>query len=164
MIVVATYPEILVCCTFQIDRIQNPVLYRQFMNRKLDMDRTNPGQENEKRLWHGTSGANVININNRNFNRSYCGQHGKANLMLKSTAIHGNSTFTEPFQVSYNLLVYVCMHEKYVNLSHANCKCVVGKCFITNQLKGMMVALIEVQQHDSLYYEAVQCVNVVFVI
>jgi hypothetical protein len=62
----------------QIERIQNPILYRQFMNRKLDMDRTNSGQENEKRLWHGTNGANVVNINNRNFNRSYCGQHGTA--------------------------------------------------------------------------------------
>lgn len=53
------------------------------MNRKMDMDRANnlhgqtQGQENERRLWHGTSGTNVDNINYRNFNRSYCGQHGK---------------------------------------------------------------------------------------
>jgi len=67
----------LLLISFQIQRIQNPVLYRQYMNRKIEMDRVNGhNPSNERRLWHGTSGSNVSNINNRNFNRSYGGVHG----------------------------------------------------------------------------------------
>jgi len=63
--------------SLQIERIQNPGLYRQFMNRKLEMDQVNGHkQSNERRLWHGTAGSNISNINNRNFNRSYGGVHG----------------------------------------------------------------------------------------
>jgi hypothetical protein len=62
----------------QIERIQNPTLYRQYINRKMDMDVANgTTTSNERRLWHGTAGANVVNINSRNFNRSYSGAHGK---------------------------------------------------------------------------------------
>jgi len=64
--------------SLQIERIQNSGLYRQYMNRKHEMDSVNGYKPpNERRLWHGTSGANISNINNRNFNRSYGGVHGK---------------------------------------------------------------------------------------
>jgi len=47
------------------------------MNRKQEMDNINGhNASNERRLWHGTSGANISNINNKNFNRSYGGVHG----------------------------------------------------------------------------------------
>ena len=60
----------------QIERIQNPYLYRLYMTKKAEMDARNPGVQNEKRLWHGTASNNVQNINTRNFNRSYGGVHG----------------------------------------------------------------------------------------
>jgi hypothetical protein len=60
----------------KIERIQNPFLYRQYMTKKLEMDQRNGS--NEMRLWHGTAGNNVLNINSRNFNRSYGGVHGLA--------------------------------------------------------------------------------------
>jgi poly [ADP-ribose] polymerase 10/14/15 len=63
----------------KIERIQNPRLYKQFMNWKLDMDKAGGQQQtNERRLWHGTAGTNTGNINARNFNRNYGGQHGLA--------------------------------------------------------------------------------------
>lgn len=61
----------------QIERIQNPGLYRQYMNCKNEMDRKNGhSPPNERRLWHGTAPTNISNINERNFNRSYGGVHG----------------------------------------------------------------------------------------
>ena len=61
-----------------MERIQNPVLYKQYMNRKQDMDAINgTTPSNERRLWHGTSGDCVTNINKSGFNRSYCGKNGK---------------------------------------------------------------------------------------
>jgi len=61
-----------------MERIQNPHLYRLYMTKKAEMDVRNPGGQNEMRLWHGTAGNNVQNINSRNFNRSYGGVHGKS--------------------------------------------------------------------------------------
>jgi len=60
----------------QVERIQNPYLYLLYMTKKEEMDARNPGAQNEKRLWHGTAGNNIQNINSRNFNRSYGGVHG----------------------------------------------------------------------------------------
>ena len=72
-----TVAACLLWISFQIERIQHPGLYRQYMNRKVEMDRVNGhNPSNERRLWHGTSGSNIDNISNRNFNRSYGGVHG----------------------------------------------------------------------------------------
>jgi poly [ADP-ribose] polymerase 10/14/15 len=63
----------------KIERIQNPFLYKQYKTCKLEMDKKNgPGSQNEQRMWHGTDGSNVSNINERNFNRIYGGVHGLA--------------------------------------------------------------------------------------
>jgi poly [ADP-ribose] polymerase 10/14/15 len=62
----------------KIERIQNPFLYRQYMAKKGEMDQTYPGTPYEMRLWHGTDGPTVPNINKNNFNRSYGGKHGLA--------------------------------------------------------------------------------------
>ena len=61
-----------------IQRIQNPVLYWQFVNRKKTMDQYNPpGHTNERRLWHGTSPDTFDKINSEGFNRSFAGKNGK---------------------------------------------------------------------------------------
>ena len=60
-----------------IQRLQNPILYGQYVARKKEMDKRNPsGHQNELWLWHGT-GSNVLNnINTQGFNRSFQGIHG----------------------------------------------------------------------------------------
>ena len=60
----------------QVKRIQNETLYRQYAVRKSDMQKQNPGIENEKTLWHGTSAEATEKINYYGFNRSYCGKNG----------------------------------------------------------------------------------------
>jgi poly [ADP-ribose] polymerase 10/14/15 len=69
----------LVNTVVKIERIQNPFLYRQYMTKKLEMDQRNGSTiPNEMRLWHGTAGNYVPNINSRHFNRSYGSAHGLA--------------------------------------------------------------------------------------
>lgn len=64
-------------CCFQVERVQNPYLYKLYITRKLDMDTKNgKSTKNEQRLWHGTAPASVPNINAKNFNRSYGGVNG----------------------------------------------------------------------------------------
>lgn len=58
-------------CT--IERIQNPHLYSMYSTFKKSMK----GQDNEKRLFHGTDAANIDSINANNFSRSFAGVNGK---------------------------------------------------------------------------------------
>ena len=60
-----------------IQRIQNPVLYQQYMVRKREMDKHNPpGHQNERWLFHGTSPDTLDKINTQGFNRSFAGKNG----------------------------------------------------------------------------------------
>ena len=60
-----------------IERVQNPVLYGQYMNLKKQMDKRNPpGHQNELWLFHGTSPDTCSKINAKGFNRSFMGKHG----------------------------------------------------------------------------------------
>ena len=66
-----------------IQRIQNPVLYQQYMVRKREMDKHNPpGHQNERWLFHGTSPDTLDKINTQGFNRSFAGKNGMFNNML----------------------------------------------------------------------------------
>ena len=68
------------CKTYQIveiKRIQNPVLYRQYMVQKMHMDKKNPKTVNERTLFHGCSGNVTKDISHKGFNRSFAGLHGK---------------------------------------------------------------------------------------
>ncbi|XP_070570277.1 protein mono-ADP-ribosyltransferase PARP14-like [Ptychodera flava] len=60
--------------TVQIQRIQNEKLYRQYIVHKQNMEVKNPKDTvNERRLFHGTSLKNIVEINSDGFNRSYAG-------------------------------------------------------------------------------------------
>ena len=62
----------------RIERIQNLVLYGQYMAKKRVMDKTNPsGHQNEMSLFHGTSADTCLKINQQGFNRSFSGRNGK---------------------------------------------------------------------------------------
>ena len=61
-----------------IQRLQNPILYSQYVARKREMDRRNPtGHENEKWLFHGTHHNVLQKINTQGFNRSFKGKNGE---------------------------------------------------------------------------------------
>ena len=63
-----------------IERVQNPLLYRMYMLKKEKMNEVSGGQNNEKKLFHGTEAKNVVKINSHGFNRSFVGEHGKATI------------------------------------------------------------------------------------
>ena len=68
------------CCAVvwcQIERIQNPALYKQYVIRRTEMDKANPNVQNERTLWHGTNADTLPSINDTGFNRSYCGRNGE---------------------------------------------------------------------------------------
>lgn len=51
----------------QIERIQNKLLYRQYVLRKAAMDADNPELQNERTLWHGASADALETINQIGF-------------------------------------------------------------------------------------------------
>lgn len=53
-------------------------MWNSLQVKKRDMEVRNGHQNNEKRLFHGTSKATVPIINDRGFNRSYAGLNGEA--------------------------------------------------------------------------------------
>uniref|UniRef100_A0A3B5ME99 Poly [ADP-ribose] polymerase n=1 Tax=Xiphophorus couchianus TaxID=32473 RepID=A0A3B5ME99_9TELE len=69
---------------FKIERIQNPTLWKSLQIKKHEMEVRNNHQNNEKRLFHGTSENTVPIINERGFNRSYAG---------KNAACYGNGSY-----------------------------------------------------------------------
>ena len=61
----------------KIQRIQNPMLYSQYIAKKKDMDKHNPlGHQNEQRLFHGTPANICPQINQQGFNRTIGRQAG----------------------------------------------------------------------------------------
>ena len=57
----------------KIQRIQNPVLYGQYIIRKKAMDKANQGNvPNERQLFHGCPRDVIDSISSTGFNRSYC--------------------------------------------------------------------------------------------
>ncbi|XP_043988454.1 poly(ADP-ribose) polymerase family member 14-related sequence 1 [Gambusia affinis] len=68
----------------KIERIQNPTLWKSLQIKKQEMEVRNNHQNNEKRLFHGTSEDTVPIINERGFNRSYAG---------KNAACYGNGSY-----------------------------------------------------------------------
>ena len=71
-----------------IQRIQNPVLYNQYIARKKAMAKANPSNiENEQQLFHGCPRNVTNNINSTGFNRSYCGKNGKLKIHMHFNCI-----------------------------------------------------------------------------
>ncbi len=59
----------------QIERIQNPSLFKQYIMKKQSLDEKNGS--NEKLLFHGTKGDKLKEINESGLNRNYAGINGK---------------------------------------------------------------------------------------
>ena len=66
-----------------IQRVQNIMLYGQYIARKNAMEKLNPPiTNNESLLFHGTSADTIPKINHQGFNRSFAGKH--SNLVIES--------------------------------------------------------------------------------
>ena len=66
------------CKIVTIKRVQNPILYKQYMVKKRDMDEKNPKTvQNERKLFHGCDEDVTKKISHQGFNRSFAGKHGK---------------------------------------------------------------------------------------
>ncbi|XP_061082720.1 poly(ADP-ribose) polymerase family member 14-related sequence 1 isoform X2 [Conger conger] len=111
----------------KIERVQNPCLWMNYQILKQTMNQTNGHQNNEKRLFHGTSEPTIQHINHRGFNRSYAG---------KNAAAFGNGTY---FAVGANYSaqntysVPDAQGQKYMYL----CRVLTGD--FTNGRSGMIV-------------------------
>lgn len=66
----------------QIERIQNPLLWKTLQITKRNMEQKNKHQNNERTLFHGTSEDTIPIINEHGFNRSYAGKNGKKSKRL----------------------------------------------------------------------------------
>ncbi|XP_047660504.1 protein mono-ADP-ribosyltransferase PARP14-like [Tachysurus fulvidraco] len=68
----------------KIERVQNEILWKNYMNQKELLEKKNNHTNNEKLLFHGTGSDNIDKINDRGFNRSYAGMNG---------AVYGNGVY-----------------------------------------------------------------------
>jgi len=66
----------------KIERVQNKVLYRQYMVKKKAMDQQNQNIQNERSLFHGCSRDVAEKICHQGFNRGFAGKHGKLGKFL----------------------------------------------------------------------------------
>jgi hypothetical protein len=89
----------------KIQRIQNVNVYKQYMTRKLLMDKLQPNIVNERRLWHGTDTVAMDNMIRGGFNRSYCGKNaakfGKGVYFAVEFQYAAQSTYSPPDTSGY---------------------------------------------------------------
>lgn len=71
-----------------IQRIQNPQLFRTYTAKKESMEKTaGKNSINELVVFHGTNPNSVLEINESGFNRSFAGVNGKRNIRLEILCI-----------------------------------------------------------------------------
>ena len=91
----------------RIQRIQNPMLYFQYIVIKKDMEKHNPpGHQNEKRLFHGTPANACPKINQQGFNRSFAGKNGET-LSVFGISCLLNHNFSSVLQQQCLVVEYI---------------------------------------------------------
>ncbi|XP_073711243.1 poly(ADP-ribose) polymerase family member 14-related sequence 1 isoform X2 [Misgurnus anguillicaudatus] len=84
----------------KIERIQNPGMWKNYQNNKSVMEVKNGHQNNEKRLFHGTSEQTINHINKSGFNRSYAGKNaaafGNGTYFALNASYSANNTYSVP--------------------------------------------------------------------
>ncbi|CAJ1078796.1 protein mono-ADP-ribosyltransferase PARP14-like isoform X4 [Xyrichtys novacula] len=95
----------------KVQRIQNPMLWKFLQIKKRDMEQRNKHQNNEKRLFHGTSGDTVDHINEHGFNRSYAGKnaahYGNGTYFAVKASYSAINTYSKPNQ-KMEKFMYLC--------------------------------------------------------
>uniref|UniRef100_A0A3P9DJR0 Poly [ADP-ribose] polymerase n=1 Tax=Maylandia zebra TaxID=106582 RepID=A0A3P9DJR0_9CICH len=91
--------------------IQNPTLWSGLQVKKRDMEVRNGHQNNERRLFHGTSEDTVATINDRGFNRSFAGKnaacYGNGTYFAVNASYSASNTYSKPNQNGEKFM-YVC--------------------------------------------------------
>ncbi|CAH1257722.1 PARP14 [Branchiostoma lanceolatum] len=59
----------------QIEKVQNPTLWKQYCVQKEKIGQKNPNRQNERELWHGSPAESCVKISHHGFNRSYAGMN-----------------------------------------------------------------------------------------
>uniref|UniRef100_A0A8C2G332 Poly [ADP-ribose] polymerase n=1 Tax=Cyprinus carpio TaxID=7962 RepID=A0A8C2G332_CYPCA len=84
----------------KIERFQNPGMWKNYQNNKRVMEKKNGHQNNEKRLFHGTSELTISHIEKTGFNRSYAGKnatvYGKGTYFALNASYSSNNTYSVP--------------------------------------------------------------------
>nr|XP_021490328.1 poly [ADP-ribose] polymerase 14 [Meriones unguiculatus] len=92
--------SILFFINLQIERIQNPALWKRYQANKKIMDEKNGHQRNEMQLFHGTEASSVPHLNSHGFNRSYAGKnavcYGKGTYFAVNASYSANHTYSKP--------------------------------------------------------------------
>ncbi|KAM8857669.1 poly(ADP-ribose) polymerase family member 14-related sequence 1 [Synchiropus picturatus] len=95
----------------KIERIQNPALWKSLEIKKKVMEQKNGHQNNEKRLFHGTTADSVANINEEGFNRSFAGKNaanfGNGVYMAVSASYSAQDTYSKP-DANGEKCMYLC--------------------------------------------------------
>ena len=76
----------------KIERVQNPTLYGAYALNKQRMDKAGGRGSNEMSLFHGTKGDKCKLINDKGFNRSFCGENGRYTLRGFPFSLLSNSS------------------------------------------------------------------------
>ncbi|XP_041529290.1 protein mono-ADP-ribosyltransferase PARP14-like isoform X2 [Microtus oregoni] len=94
-----------------IERIQNPALWKKYQASKKIMDEKNGHERNEKQLFHGTEARSIPHLNNNGFNRSYAGKnatcYGKGTYFAVNAFYSANDTYSRPDANGKKYMYYV---------------------------------------------------------
>lgn len=96
----------------KLERIQNKMLYQQYVTKKKFLESQNPkGTQNERELWHGTACYAVNSINYGGFNRSYCGKnatpYGEGVYFAVNANYAAKDTYSRPDSQGHKSM-YLC--------------------------------------------------------
>ncbi|XP_075821311.1 protein mono-ADP-ribosyltransferase PARP14-like isoform X6 [Microtus pennsylvanicus] len=94
-----------------IERIQNPALWRRYQSNKKIMDEKNGHGRNEKQLFHGTEASSILHLNSHGFNRSYAGKnamyYGKGTYFAVKASYSAHDTYSRPDANGKKYMYYV---------------------------------------------------------
>nr|XP_020500425.1 protein mono-ADP-ribosyltransferase PARP14-like isoform X1 [Labrus bergylta] len=95
----------------KIDRIQNIVMWKSLQLQKQAMEQRNGHQNNERRLFHGTTEDTIDHINEHGFNRSFAGKnaacYGNGTYFAVNASYSASNTYSRPNQKGEKFM-YLC--------------------------------------------------------
>ncbi|RVE58381.1 hypothetical protein OJAV_G00209100 [Oryzias javanicus] len=95
----------------KIERVQNPALWKSLQIKKRELEVRNGHQNNEKRLFHGTSEDTMKIINDRGFNRVYAGKnaacYGNGSYFAVNSSYSASDTYSRP-NANGEKIMYLC--------------------------------------------------------
>ena len=93
----------------QIERIQNPSLFKQYFIKKRGLDEKNGS--NEMLLFHGTKGDKLEEINETGLNRNFAGINGKVQIIFKIISLDSLLNDLLPLICSFFVFIYTWLNS-----------------------------------------------------